>query len=134
MSTDTGRERIDEGRQRRSTVERLTPAVKPLQSGELPASSGSRESADRGQPSERNKSGGPQEDAKQRTPDTPPHPVWLRRLGDYGLALLFVGTAALLRWALPEVLRPAPALAFYLAWVGAAAFGGLGPGLLATLA
>jgi PAS domain S-box-containing protein len=50
------------------------------------------------------------------------------------LALLFVAAAAVLRWALPEVLGPTPFLAFYLAWVGAAAFGGLGPGLLATAA
>jgi PAS domain S-box-containing protein len=61
-------------------------------------------------------------------------PSWLRRLGDYGLALLFVAGAAALRWALPEALGPIPFLAFYLAWVGAAAFGGLGPGLLATAA
>ncbi len=61
-------------------------------------------------------------------------PAWLRRLGYYGLALLFVAVAALLRWALSDVLRPTPFLVFYLAWVGAAAFGGFGPGLLATLA
>ena len=42
--------------------------------------------------------------------------------------------AALLRWGLWDVLSPAPTLVFYLAWVGAAAFGGLGPGLLATVA
>ena len=58
----------------------------------------------------------------------------MRRLGYYGLALLFVAAAAALRWRLPEVLGPTPFLAFYLAWVGAAAFGGLGPGLLATVA
>ncbi len=61
-------------------------------------------------------------------------PNWTRRLGYYGLALLFVAAAATLRWELREVLRPAPTLVFYLAWVGAAAFGGLGPGLLATVA
>ena len=61
-------------------------------------------------------------------------PSWMRRLGYYGLALLFVAAAAALRWALPEVLGPTPFLVFYLAWVGAAAFGGLGPGLLATAA
>ena len=61
-------------------------------------------------------------------------PDWMRRLGYYGLALLLVAAAAILRWALPEVLGPTPFLAFYLAWVGAAAFGGLGPGLLATVA
>jgi PAS domain S-box-containing protein len=57
----------------------------------------------------------------------------MRRLRYYGLALLFVAAAAALRWALPGVLGPTPFLAFYLAWVGAAAFGGLGPGLLATV-
>ncbi len=56
----------------------------------------------------------------------------VRGVGRYALALLFVAAAALLRWALPGVLGPTPFLAFYLAWVGAAAFGGLGPGLLAT--
>jgi hypothetical protein len=66
--------------------------------------------------------------------DTLPLPQWLCRAGHYGLALLFVAAAALLRWALPGVLGPTPFLAFYLAWVGAAAFGGLGPGLLATAA
>ncbi len=61
-------------------------------------------------------------------------PAWLRRLGYYILALLFVAAAAALRWALPEVLGLTPFLVFYLAWVGAAVFGGLGPGLLATVA
>jgi PAS domain S-box-containing protein len=60
-------------------------------------------------------------------------PGWVRRSGYYGLALLFVAAAALLRWELREVLSPVPTLVFYLAWVGAAAFGGLGPGLLATV-
>ncbi len=61
-------------------------------------------------------------------------PSWTRRLGYYGLALLFVAAAATLRWMAPDVLGPTPFLAFYLAWVGAAAFGGLGPGLFATAA
>jgi len=61
-------------------------------------------------------------------------PGWLRRVGRYGLALLFVAVAAVLRWALSDVLSPTPFLVFYLAWVGAAVFGGLGPGLLATVA
>jgi len=61
-------------------------------------------------------------------------PGWLRRLGYYGLALLFVAVAAMLRWALGDILSPTPFLIFYLAWVGAAVFGGLGPGLLATVA
>jgi len=61
-------------------------------------------------------------------------PGWLRRLGYYGLALLFVAAAAMLRWEMRDILSPTPFLVFYLAWVGAAAFGGLGPGLLATMA
>ncbi len=61
-------------------------------------------------------------------------PGWLRRLGHYGLALLFVAAVAVLRWALSDALSPTPFLIFYLAWVGAAVFGGLGPGLLATVA
>jgi PAS domain S-box-containing protein len=61
-------------------------------------------------------------------------PSWLRRLGYYGLALFLVAAAALLRWELSSVLKNTPFLVFYPAWVGAAAFGGLGPGLLATVA
>ena len=71
---------------------------------------------------------------KEVRPLVPVFPSWMRRLGYYGLALLFVAVAVVLRWTLPGVLGPTPFLAFYLAWVGAAAFGGLGPGLLATLA
>jgi len=78
--------------------------------------------------------GGVKERASGRLQSLIRLPPWLRRLGDYGLALVFVAAAATLRWALPEVLGPTPFLAFYLAWVGAAVFGGLGPGLLATLA
>jgi PAS domain S-box-containing protein len=63
----------------------------------------------------------------------PPFPRWLGRLGYYGLALFLVGGAALLHWALSDALSPTPFLVFYLAWVAAAVFGGLGPGLLATL-
>jgi PAS domain S-box-containing protein len=61
-------------------------------------------------------------------------PAWSHRVGYYALALLFVAAAVMLRWELRDVLSPAPFLVFYLAWVGAAAFGGLGPGLLATAA
>jgi PAS domain S-box-containing protein len=61
-------------------------------------------------------------------------PAWLHRLGYYGLALVFVAAATLLRWAFSDVLSLTPFLVFYLALAGAAAFGGLGPGLLATLA
>jgi PAS domain S-box-containing protein len=58
----------------------------------------------------------------------------LQRWGYYGLALLLVGVAALLRWGLSDVLRPVEFLPFGLAWVGAAVLGGLGPGLLAAVA
>jgi len=60
--------------------------------------------------------------------------AWLHRLQYYVLALLFVAGAALVRGEMGDVLNPTPFLVFYLAWVGAAAFGGLGPGLLATVA
>jgi PAS domain S-box-containing protein len=66
--------------------------------------------------------------------DMPALSVWVRRLGYYGLALLLVAAAATLRWMLPGVLGSTRLLVFNLAWVGAAAFGGLGPGLLATVA
>ncbi len=61
-------------------------------------------------------------------------PPSLHRWGYYGLALLLVAAAALLRWVLRDILSPTPFLVFYLAWVGAAVSGGLGPGLLATVA
>ena len=79
--------------------------------------------------------GGPKPIIEQNVRDAAALPGWLRRLGSYGLALLFVAAATTLCWAMPEeVLDPTPFLAFYLAWVAAAAFGGLGPGLLATAA
>jgi PAS domain S-box-containing protein len=78
--------------------------------------------------------GEPQAKIEDASQGRPAFPAWLGRLRYYGLALLFVGGAAVLRWALSDVLIPAPTLVFYLAWVGAAAFGGLGPGLLATVA
>ncbi|MFA5864756.1 MAG: ATP-binding protein [Phycisphaerae bacterium] len=51
----------------------------------------------------------------------------------YGLAAVAVALAALLRWSLPVELAGTPYLAFYPAVVVAAAFGGLWPGLLATV-
>jgi PAS domain S-box-containing protein len=132
MSVETGREGIDEKRPPRHMVERLTPAAKPGPAGELSALSPSRESAGPSAPTVSDAPCGPRVKVEQAPPSVPP--ARLRRLGDYGLALLFVAAAALVRWTLPEVLSPAPTLVFYLAWVGAAAFGGLGPGLLATLA
>jgi PAS domain S-box-containing protein len=59
---------------------------------------------------------------------------WYGHLKHYGLALLLVAMAAAVRWTLADVLSPTPFLVFYLAWVAAAAFGGLGPGLLAAVA
>jgi two-component system CheB/CheR fusion protein len=55
-----------------------------------------------------------------------------RRWIGYALAVLFTAGAALLRWALPDALAGAAYLAFYPAVVASAAFGGLGPGLVAT--
>ena len=60
--------------------------------------------------------------------------VLLRDLGGYSLAVVAVAAASGLCWAWPSVLGDTPYLAFYPAIVAAAAFGGLGPGLLATLA
>jgi signal transduction histidine kinase len=51
----------------------------------------------------------------------------------YVLSAVFTATAALVRWALPVALTGTPYLAFYPAVVAAAAFGGVGPGLLATV-
>ncbi len=132
MSIDTGRERIDGGRRRR-TVVRLTPAAKPGQGGEQVASSPAQESADQGKSRERKESSGLKEDAKEGARSLSLLLTWLGRLRYYGLALLLVGVAALLHWAMEDILSATPFLVFYLAWVGAAAFGGLGPGLLAAI-
>jgi PAS domain S-box-containing protein len=55
------------------------------------------------------------------------------RYGGYALALVATALTAVMRWLLPGVLAPAPYLAFYPAVVLAAAVGGFGPGLVATL-
>ncbi len=134
MSIDTGRERTDEKRRPQRRAVRLTPDVKPGQAGELLAPSPSQESADRSKPRERRESSDPKENAKDGARGISLFPTWLGRLRYYGLALLLVAVAALLHWVLWDVLSPTPFLVFYLAWVGAAAFGGLGPGLLAAVA
>jgi hypothetical protein len=57
----------------------------------------------------------------------------LRRGTGYLLAAVFISLAALLRGLLPGALAGTPYLAFYPAVVAAAAFGGFGPGTLATV-
>ncbi len=59
--------------------------------------------------------------------------VLLHSVGRYAVAIGAVGVATAVRWALPEILSPTPYLVFYPAVVAAAAFGGLGPGIVATL-
>ena len=56
-----------------------------------------------------------------------------RRWPAYGLAVVLIALATLLRWLLPHLLAQTPYLSFYPAVVAAAAFGGRGPGLLATI-
>jgi PAS domain S-box-containing protein len=51
----------------------------------------------------------------------------------YVFALAIVLASSAIRWCLPGVLGPTPFLAFYPAVVIAAALGGFGPGLLATI-
>ena len=133
MSIDTGDERIDEQRRPRHQAVQRMPRAQPGQAKGRSDYSSSQETVGFGVPTEeKSVSRGPQGKAgpSQRAP------LFSIRLGPlryYGLALLFVGGAVLLCWALSDVLSPTPFLIFYLAWVGAAAFGGLGPGLLATL-
>ena len=55
--------------------------------------------------------------------------TWVR----YTLAVIVTTLATLLRWGLPGALEGTPYLAFYPAVVAAAALGGFGPGLLATV-
>lgn len=73
----------------------------------------------------------------------PPPVRWLMRSNEvdpvarellrYGAAVAFVLIAASVRWALQPVMGAAPPyITFYLAVAAAAAYGGLGPGLLAT--
>ena len=59
-------------------------------------------------------------------------PIFGRGTG-YFLATVFTSLAVLLRWLLPTALAGTPYLAFYPAVVAAAAFGGFGPGTLATV-
>ncbi len=133
MSIDTGRGKIDEGSRRRGMLEELTPVAKPVQAGPGSVQNPSREPVDQGRQIRSSILGAPTAKIEEAMQDRPAFPAWLGRLGFYGLALLLVGVAALLRWTLWDVLSPTPFLVFYLAWVAAAAFGGLGPGLLATL-
>jgi PAS domain S-box-containing protein len=127
MNIDADRETTDEEKRSRRTLHPLASAIQPR------ARPPSAESVEPDEPWAGNVPHGPKKEAKEKAPGTSLLPAWLRRLGYYGLALLLVAAAALLRWLLPGLLRPAPFLAFYVAWVGAAVFGGLGPGLLATL-
>jgi PAS domain S-box-containing protein len=60
-------------------------------------------------------------------------PERLKAPQSYALSVLLVLAAALVRWWLPGVLRSFPFLAFYPVLVFAAALGGFGPGLLATV-
>lgn len=123
METDGGRRTIKERGRGHGAFERLTGVVRSV-----PTPDGSASSLFPGSPGLRGAMvpGGTRARAAL--------PPWLSRLGQYALALLFVATADLLRWAWADVLRFAPALVFYLAWAGAAACGGLGPGLLAAVA
>ena len=57
-----------------------------------------------------------------------------RRIANYLIALGFVVLAVLVRWQVPSVFKGTPYLVFYPAVTAAAAFCGLGPGLLATAA
>ncbi len=134
MSIDAGRDTSKKRKRPRHTLDRPTSAGKPGRAKEQLSQFPSQKSVDPSKPMERSVLHGAREKVKEAVRSMRPLRAWWRRLGYYGLALLFVGVAATLRWALWNVLSPAPTLVFYLAWVGAAAFGGLGPGLLATVA
>jgi PAS domain S-box-containing protein len=122
MRNDAGRSTVDEGRPLRAGFERLTGAAKPVQGGCGSAPTASAEQV------------GPKAKLEEAGHGIPLPPARLGRVEHYILALLFVLVAASMRWALGDVLSETPFLVFYLAWVAAAALGGLGPGLLATLA
>ena len=126
-STDSTEARKTGGTRKRRSLEKLPIVIGGAQERGLPAGA-ARESATGGLAATGSASQAGVERGAALLPG------WLRRLGYYGLALLFVAAAAALRWALSDALSPTPFLVFYLAWVGAAVFGGLGPGLLATVA
>jgi signal transduction histidine kinase len=126
-STDSTEARKPGGTRKRRRLEKLPTLIGEAEERELPVGA-ARESTTGGLAATWNASQASVERGATLLPG------WLRRLGYYGLALLFVTVAATLRWAMGDTLSPAPTLVFYLAWVGAAAFGGLGPGLLATVA
>jgi PAS domain S-box-containing protein len=134
VRTDAGRGTHEGRRGRRSLFDRLIPLAKSGQAGALPVSASSHEPAGQSRRTEATESRGKEFDAPEGTRSLPRSRVGLHRWGYYGLALLLVGVAALLRWALPDVLRPVEFLPFGLAWVGAAVWGGMGPGLLTAVA
>jgi PAS domain S-box-containing protein len=134
MSMDVDRQETDEGRRRRQPFERLSPERGPRRAEEQAVRRLAPACADDSPSREKNVARTAKDEAPEGAPTRPASSTGLRRLAYYGLALLFVAVAAGLRWAMPGVLSSSPFLVFYLAWVGAAAFGGLGPGLLATVA
>jgi len=64
----------------------------------------------------------------------PNHPV-VSRLARYGTAVLLVGVAVALRMALASIIPPlrSPFLLLFAAIMASASYGGLGPGILATI-
>ena len=68
------------------------------------------------------------------SPFTPDHP-FVSRLARYGTAVLLVGVAVALRVALASIIPPlrSPFLLLFAAIMASASYGGLGPGILATI-
>ncbi len=135
MSDTAGRSSTGERRQRRGTVERLTPAAKPAsaEGGSVP--SPSPESADRSRQTTGSAQRGPQAEVEKAMPSTPALPARLGRWRYYGLALLLVATGAMVRLGLTHLVGPGLPLyiIFYPVVMLAALVGGWGPGLVATL-
>ncbi|MGE5294956.1 MAG: ATP-binding protein, partial [Solirubrobacterales bacterium] len=77
----------------------------------------------------------PQAEHGDESPSASANPVWLLCLGRYGLALLLVTTAILVRTVAARLVGPGlpTYLTFYPAVMLAALVGGWGPGLLATM-
>ncbi len=136
MSDTAGRSSTGERRQRRGTVERLTPSAGPDSAGYGSAPSLPAKSIDRSTQTTGSVRRGPKAERKKATPSGLALPAWLGRLRYYGLALLLVATGTVVRAALTRLVGPGLPVytTFYPLVMLAALMGGWGPGLLATLA
>ncbi len=135
MNRDAGRKTADEGTRARGSLNRLTPAGTPRQAPGA-ASSSSLQSVKQGKPGENSAAHDPEVESREAVRSRAVLHVWAGRLRSYGLALLLVAIGVILRMALTRWVGPGMPtyISFSPFMMLAALIGGLGPGLLATLA